>query len=44
MIEGKEPMRTFSDLLQFFEKKDDGGRKKDKKGKGPKPGDADATS
>jgi hypothetical protein len=24
MIEGKEPMRAFSDLMQFYKKKQDG--------------------
>jgi uncharacterized protein len=30
MEEGKEPMRTFSDLKQFYEKKSDSGSKDDK--------------
>jgi hypothetical protein len=37
MVEGKEPMRSFSDLLQFYERKTDdeeeAGGGKSKKGK-----------
>ena len=33
MIEGKEPMRTFSDLLQFYKKKQDGDETEPEAGK-----------
>jgi hypothetical protein len=32
MIEGKEAMRTFSDLMQFFQKKKEGDEPEEKKG------------
>lgn len=32
MMEGKEPMRAFSDLLQFYQKKKDDDGETDKRG------------